>query len=139
MSKQNPAVIQFLGYRVTDISYQCNPSFEFPPDGVSYQFNFSKTNVLLSSTEIQENLKVNVFYSEDGTMDNAAYQLSIEMAGRFKCPSGWQERWEANAIAIMFPYLRSLVSMITSNSGRPPIILPTMNIASLFEKEPNAE
>ena len=46
----------------------------------------------------------------------------------------WEAKWETNAIAIMFPYLRSMVSMITSSSGREPIILPTMNVAKLFEK-----
>ena len=101
---------------------------------VSYKFNFDKSLILISMTEIQENLRVNIFYSEDDNMEDAPYKLSVEIAGRFICENDWQEKWEANILAIMFPYLRSFVSMITSNSGRDPIILPTVNIVNMFEK-----
>lgn len=133
MSEKNMAVMQFLGYRVVDISYNCESSFEFPEGDVSYKFNFSKSNVLLSENDFQENLKVNIFYLEDENIDTAPYKLSVEIAGRFVCKEEWQPKWETNAIAIIFPYLRSIVSMITSTSGREPIILPTINVASLFE------
>ncbi len=93
--------------------------------------------MLLSSNDFQENLEVNVFYSQDGDIANATYKLTVEIAGRFVCNGEWEAKWETNAIAIMFPYLRSMVSMITSSSSREPIILPTMNVAKLFEKIDN--
>lgn len=137
MSENNMAVIQFLGYRLVNIHYNCAPEFEFPEGDVAYNFNFSKSNMLLSSNDFQENLEVNVFYSQDGNIANATYKLTVEIAGRFVCNGEWEAKWETNAIAIMFPYLRSMVSMITSSSGREPIILPTMNVAKLFEKIDN--
>lgn len=129
----NKAVIQFAGYRVVNIQYNCTPAFEFPKGEISYKFNFSKLCVPLSEREIQENVVVNVFYGEEDNFENAPYRLTVEIAGRFICESDWQPQWEANVLAILFPYLRAIVSNITSNSGREPIILPTMNIASLFE------
>ncbi|MCA4782364.1 protein-export chaperone SecB [Empedobacter stercoris] len=40
-----------------------------------------------------------------------------------------------NSTAIMFPYIRSYITTLTSNSGfGKPIILPTMNLTSLKEK-----
>ena len=42
MSNENVAVIQFIGYRVTNILYNCDPSFELPQGEVPYKFNFSK-------------------------------------------------------------------------------------------------
>ncbi|WP_417198101.1 protein-export chaperone SecB [Bizionia sp.] len=36
-----------------------------------------------------------------------------------------------NSIAILFPYLRAYVSIITNQANTPPIVLPTMNLASL--------
>ena len=134
MNGKNVPVITFLGYRVTDILYRCDPTFESINDKVSYKFNFNKTNILVSDKEIQENVRVNVFYGTDENFETSKFQLSIEIAGRFECTDNWQAQWEANAMAILFPYLRSIVSMITSNSGREPIILPTVNIASLFEE-----
>lgn len=130
---ENNSVIQFLGYRVTEIAYICAPDFEFPKENVAYKFNFSKSLVSLSDNEIQEILKINVFYAENDDFESAPYKLSIEMAGRFSSASEWQPQWESNALAIMFPYLRTLVSMLTSSSGREPIILPTVNIISMFK------
>ena len=40
-----------------------------------------------------------------------------------------------NSTAIMFPYIRSYITTLTSNSGfGKPIILPTMNLTSLRDK-----
>lgn len=36
-----------------------------------------------------------------------------------------------NSIAILFPYLRAYVSIITNQANTPPVVLPTMNLASL--------
>lgn len=36
-----------------------------------------------------------------------------------------------NAIAILFPYLRAYVSVVTSQANIPGIILPTLNLSSL--------
>ena len=83
MSEKNMAVLQFLGYRVVNILYDCAPEFEFPDDEISYHFNFSKTNTLISSNDFQENLEVNVFYSQDGDFANAPYKLTVEIAGRY--------------------------------------------------------
>lgn len=135
MSNDNAAVIQFVGYRVTNIIYDCKPSFEFPHGDAAYKFNFNKTLVALSETEVQENVCVNVFFSDTDEMEGAPFRLSVEIAGRFVCENEWKPELEPNVLAIMFPYLRSIVSMITSNSGREPIILPTINIAGLFENK----
>ena len=62
MSNENVAVIQFIGYRVTNILYNCDPSFELPQGEVPYKFNFSKSLAILSETEVQENVCANVFY-----------------------------------------------------------------------------
>lgn len=133
MSEKNIAVMQFQGYRVVEISYNCASDFEFPECDVSYKFNFSKSNSRISEKDFQENLRVNIFYSEDENLESAPYKLTVEIAGRFVCKEEWKPKWETNAIAILFPYLRSIVSMLTCSSGREPIILPTINVASLFE------
>ena len=38
-------------------------------------------------------------------------------------------------LAILFPYLRSIVSTVTGLTGREPIIIPTINIANAFGNE----
>ncbi|WP_296316728.1 protein-export chaperone SecB [Winogradskyella sp. UBA3174] len=38
-----------------------------------------------------------------------------------------------NSIALLFPYLRAYVSLVTNQANIPPLILPTMNLVSLEE------
>ena len=42
---------------------------------------------------------------------------------------------ERNAISIMFPYLRSYITTLTSVPGMQPIVLPPINIAAMLEDE----
>lgn len=42
---------------------------------------------------------------------------------------------EKNTIAIMFPYIRSYISSITTQPGMSPIVLPAMNIVAMVRPE----
>lgn len=42
---------------------------------------------------------------------------------------------ERNAIAIMFPYIRSYISTITTQPGMSPIVLPAMNIVAMLNDQ----
>lgn len=42
---------------------------------------------------------------------------------------------EKNTIAIMFPYIRSYISIITTQPGMSPIVLPAMNIVALINAQ----
>jgi preprotein translocase subunit SecB len=40
----------------------------------------------------------------------------------------------SNSIAILFPYIRAMVSTLTLQANIPPIVLPTMNLTSLSQQ-----
>lgn len=40
-----------------------------------------------------------------------------------------------NMIAIMFPYIRSYISIVTTQPGMEPVVLPAMNIAAMINEE----
>ena len=42
---------------------------------------------------------------------------------------------EKNTIAIMFPYIRSYISSITTQPGMTPIVLPAMNIVAMINDQ----
>lgn len=42
---------------------------------------------------------------------------------------------EINGTAILFPYLRSFITTLTSNAGIPPLVLPTLNIQKIIEEK----
>ena len=60
MKETDKAVIQFLRYRVSEISYTCPVTLEFPSDAkISCNMNFSKALGRISETRVQEKLRVN--------------------------------------------------------------------------------
>lgn len=71
---------------------------------------------------------------------NAAIKLKIEIEGRFSVDGDNDETFiYENATAILFPYLRALVSTITANANLPSLILPPINIAAFFKQQEQIE
>lgn len=60
--------------------------------------------------------------------------LQLCMVGKFKADNEeFLKRMIPNAVAIIFPYLRSQVSLMTAQPNIPTIVMPPMNINSLLE------
>ena len=76
-------------------------------------------------------LKTKVFVGDNE--ENSPRFASVELLGNFRSDKDISYVWETNALAILFPYARSIISGITAQSGFPPIILPTVNIAKMFK------
>lgn len=68
------------------------------------------------------------------------YQLEIVLTGYFvitdqSVPSKIKEDLiSKNAIAILMPYVRSEVSLLTAQPGMECVVLPTLNINNMFDK-----
>ena len=74
--------------------------------------------------------------------ENNALRLSVELVGTFAFSNSenvnknlYDNLINKNAIAILFPYLRSQVTLITSQPNMTPIILPPININTLLKND----
>lgn len=67
------------------------------------------------------------------------FRMTVEVEGYFESNFDQQEdkisQYGKNAVAILFPYVRALVSSFTSNANVTPLILPTVNVNRLLEQE----
>lgn len=65
------------------------------------------------------------------------FELNLVAIGNFSCSSTDTnvELFQKNAIAIMFPYIRSEVTLLTAQPNMKPIMLPPININALFEHQ----
>lgn len=76
--------------------------------------------------------------------DNNSYDLSLTSVGTFKIdfPNSSEEFMESimkrNTVAIMFPYIRSQITLLTSQPGFKPIVLQPINVNELIEREEEA-
>lgn len=65
------------------------------------------------------------------------YFISVEMAGIFEIEEDTpikKDILEVNTLAIIFPYLRSQLTLLTSQPGFTPIVLPAINIHALLRE-----
>ena len=133
MEKIENGVIQFQGYRITDCRYRCADDYVFPDASeVQYRFGLEKSVDRPEKGLLIVKLRTKVFVGENE--ETALRFASVELVGNFKSNMDISPVWETNALAILFPYARSIISGITAQSGFPPVILPTVNIAKMFKE-----
>ena len=125
-----------LKYQVDKIVFSLNDKFDFKSTkAVKLNQNFSR-NV----EKIDENhCKVSLMFSVDDNEENPTpFELNVQISGIFKLDN-WEEGDRStfintNAIAILYPFVRSLVATLTANANVPTYVLPVFNIVAWFEE-----
>ena len=72
---------------------------------------------------------------------NSNETIYVNVKGRaiFSTKQENKDLLEKNTIAIMFPYIRSYISSITTQPGMTPIVLPAMNIVAMINDQKTEE
>lgn len=90
--------------------------------------------------EKQEGLRFVVHLSVFGKKEQE-YKFEIAASGYFILDSGKDQMRiiRQNAVAIIFPYIRSQISLLTAQPGMVPVVLPPLNIVQLLEDATNED
>lgn len=134
------ALLQFNRFKVLELIYKIDLSSDFsdelsPTFAVQIQSNESdiKQAIVNLSVEIGEPadkayLKATIagFF----TFDTSDGEVTEDVIYKY---------YEINGTAILFPYLRSIVSDLTSKGDDSPIILPTLNIPAMLKAQEEEE
>lgn len=134
------AAIKFDSYRVDKIIYQINHSFVVPePNIVNNDLDFN-IKVDLDKEHNIAVVSLGCIINKNFETENKPLYLEVILQGIFTFEADIEEKrlenlLSTNAVAIIFPYLRAIVSNISINSGIPPIILPVMNIVELLKRK----
>lgn len=78
-------------------------------------------------------VRLGVVLNEDGK-----YRIEVEISGLFRLSEDsvlGKKILENNTVAILFPYLRSQLTLLSSQPDFEPIILPALNINALLNEE----
>ena len=63
------------------------------------------------------------------------YNIKVKISGFFSVSDEADEDLiQSNAVAIVMPYLRSQISLLTAQPGMEPIVLPPMNIVEMLKE-----
>ena len=124
--------LKFLNYIVNSVNYKTNDK---PNKNGTWKLNFDITNTTKISTEKDKmtiTLAVNVFKG----IEDAPFYIDVEITGYFELEGEDDiSKYEANAIAIMYPYLRAIVSNYTSSANVSPVILPAINVNAMLKRK----
>ncbi|MGN0487660.1 MAG: protein-export chaperone SecB [Ruminococcus sp.] len=105
------------------------------PTQEEYKYNFTRNISAVDNNHFVVSLQCNI----RSTDEEESLKLSVKATGWFECMSDNEEEKkiliQQNAIAIMFPYLRSQIILVTTQPDILPIQLPIINITALFNDE----
>ena len=131
------SVLQLEKISFENIQYSRN--VDVVAEKIEYKVNFTKKIAShKDGSRFRISLTANMWSEVEGLLN-----LSITIVGFFNCDSEdlvlKQKLVENNAIAILFPYLRSQISLVTTQPDIPPITLPPMNIINMFQENGESE
>ncbi len=135
---ESMATIQFKGYKIL----KCNFFLEDQMDrgNIKSRIHSVGMNFKASYRKSEENNRFNIFLDttikgkSSGEIDLVT--LNLIMRGDFEYDGKLNETLiKLNGTAIVFPYLRSIITNITANFGIDPIILPVFNIKKMIENQ----
>lgn len=140
------AVLQFKEYHVVESIYLFDPFFQEEESKKDKEISpvFHYSIELNPKTNRDAWITLSVIMGDE-TLEGEDFFVRVRIMGRFIIRSEEEidedqimRFYKINAVSILYPYLRSLVSDISSKGSRPPIILPTLNIVAVMEKYGNA-
>lgn len=133
---------KFKDYTVDKISLEKNLEFtdklEDEIKEISEIMDFDCIIKEIGEFEKDVTLIVNI-----GNTNKLPYKLYLELTGKFEYSLGEQhlepeeieKLFKRNAVTILFPYVRALVSNYTSVSNVSPLTIPAINIIKLLEEK----
>ena len=116
--------------------YVCQCSFKrIPGDFTDFELQFS----LNRETKANDDGTYEVVLEVLLTNAPHEFDLQITIVGNFEVDAVSKkiekELIEKNTVAIMFPYLRSQITLMSSQPGMKPIVLPPLNIDALIQEQ----
>lgn len=130
------AVISFEEYFINKLSYERNHNFK-NNGSIELSTELSGTINIISDTSAEVTLTANI---GDVSNISSPFEVSCSIVGLFnfnELESNnqlFETFLKQNAVAILFPYLRSLVSEISLKSNEyPSLIMPVINVVKLLE------
>ena len=125
------SALVFEKYVVDKVEFTRNNEYS-TREKVNIQFSVRKE---ISKVDNKMNVTLYVKVFENAKENNYPFEMFIQVTGFFSIENDDKRiDFEPNAIAILYPYIRSIVSTYTANANVNPLILPPININNLFKE-----
>lgn len=127
--------LRFVDYFVDYVDFKLNNEFEEKPVNLKFDIDRSVDYLEDENNTMLVTLIVKVF--DNALKKNYPFSMNVSITGVFELNNVAVERKEVfaevNAVAILFPYIRALITNFTANVNVAPLILPAINVVKLME------
>ncbi len=133
MEQEYGSILKFNKYIVNNINFNTNSNFIKNEEKISINFNIEK-EVIKNNDNMEVKLTTYIF--KEAEANNYPFEMKITITGYFTIINNESNvNLEPNAIAILYPYIRSIVSTYTANANIMPLILPAINVNKLIDEQ----
>lgn len=123
--------LRFVNYVVDSITFFNNIEFEDCDVKIDFDIN-PQFDVCKEDNSFVLILDVAIF--NEAEKNNYPFEMHLKIVGYFILDDLSDfDSYKANAIAIMYPYVRSLVTSYTANANVNPLVLPVINVNKMIQ------
>ncbi len=126
------SVLRFIRYEVNEIYFKKNMNFKSNNDGTAIDLKI-KPSIEINDEHMNVTLQIEIF--EDAKQNNKPFEMKMNLTGYFIAEGCNPETLKANAVAILYPYVRAIISTYTANANITPLILPIINVNKLIKDQ----
>lgn len=130
--KKYESVLKFIRYEVNEIYLKKNINFQPNKEGMAIDL---KIKPAIDIKDKNMNITLQTIIFENAEQNNKPFEMKVNLTGYFMADSCNPETLKANAIAILYPYVRAIVSTYTANANITPLILPPINVNKLIKDQ----
>lgn len=126
MNNVSSGIISFERYEIIKTYFELNSNYQ----GEEIDIDLS-INVNVKSNDVRNKMIVDIDVAlfKDIKEKEHPFELTFTCRGYFSMDDGNDiNSYETNAIAILYPYVRTFVSNFTASVNVTPLLLPTINI-----------
>lgn len=139
--KENVASeLRFNDFSIDKMFFLKNHKFTSSEEEIELDFSLS-AEASISSEKDESIIILNCkIYENDFDEHHVPFYLDLSMRGYFQCSQDSNiEDFQFNGMAILLPYLRSIITSFTAQSGISPVILPPINVFKVFKRSEDSQ
>lgn len=129
--------LQFHNYFANKILFEINDNYE-NKDGKVIELNPIINKEISDCEDKKFSSTLSIKIENEEEPNTLPFKLEISITGLFEVdvedPDCKDSLVKNNSIIILLPYLRSLVTSVTAGANIPPLVLPVLNLNSLFDE-----
>lgn len=126
------SILKFEGYMVNEVYFKKNEKFKNNNEGTPIDIQIlPKVNIKKDNMNIILNTEI----FTNAIEKNYPFEMKVRITGKFIIKEELAQRFVKNAIAILYPYVRAIISTYTASANINPLILPAINVNKLIEDQ----